>query len=817
MVPNLPDFYALIADDARQVLYGSDINNGKLYILSMKDGSPIESFLLGADQWSRPTGMDMSPDGSQLAVALGTGQTVVVDLKTRTIVQRITYVGRYSNAVFDIRYGRPGRLYAVGDYFMHVIDTATGKEVAVTSNPIPAITPRLSISADKRWLFMMDGNVEANVLVRWDVSTDSPVETDAPHGNAMGFQAVVRPDGSQVYTTSGQVWSPSLDHMLGNFDGFQTYGADARTLTYVPATDRIFAGCDCYGVQEIRADSFPYSVIGDRQLHGIPTAITTNAAGTMLYVSSSVPWNPTTGNGASQIEIFNLSAPPQPRARANTGASPQPLFDSLLFDSNRHLLYGSDPVGGWVKVLSPGTGNWVASIDVGQYDQPFGMDISPDGSQLAVALANAAQILVIDLDSRSYAEHLYPLGVTGENQPFDVRYGRQGRLYSVGAGGAQAMDYLHAFDTTTGVQVARSTQSVRLDPRLAISADRMALFVMESNEIPQTLSRFDVSTDALTATASTSGNQGVPGYEIAVRSDGTQVYTSGSNIGNGQVWSSDLTTQTGSIADRGPDIAYSAVAGRVFIGNGHGVSEFVDSAPYTAVHTWTQTGTNNNTGKTGPVAISPDGLTIYLSTDSGVVIIPRGQPIPPTNVVAKAGDGQATVSWTAPAITGSTPITSYTITEWRFIAPPLTFTFNSPATSEVITGLTNGAGYQFNVTATNSQGSSDPSAWSNVIFPGHPPASPTNVTATAGNAQATVAWNAPSDTGGVPISGYRVTSYIGGAAQQSYELPWTSGSPPSMTITNLTNGQAYTFTVAAENDVGTSPESSPSNEVVPHA
>ena len=90
------------------------------------------------------------------------------------------------------------------------------------------------------------------------------------------------------------------------------------------------------------------------------------------------------------------------------------------------------------------------------------------------------------------------------------------------------------------------------------------------------------------------------------------------------------------------------------------------------------------------------------------------------------------------------------------------------------------------------------------------------MTATAGNAQATVAWNAPSDTGGVPISGYRVTSYIGGAVQQSYELPWTSGSPPSMTITSLTNGQTYTFTVAAENDVGTSPESSPSNEVVPH-
>ena len=115
----------------------------------------------------------------------------------------------------------------------------------------------------------------------------------------------------------------------------------------------------------------------------------------------------------------------------------------------------------------------------------------------------------------------------------------------------------------------------------------------------------------------------------------------------------------------------------------------------------------------------------------------------------------------------------------------------------------------------SSQGTGDPSADSNTIVPGRPPGAPTNVTATAGNGQATVSWNPPSDTGGPPISGYRVTSYIGGAAQQSYELPWTSGAPPSMTITNLTNGQTYTFTVAAENDVGVGAESAHSNEVVP--
>jgi len=618
----MPELYQLIVDDARQVIYGSDINGGKLYVLSMADGSILDSFLLGTDQWSRPAGMDISPDGSRLTVALSAvSQAVVVDLNTRRIVQRLTIQGRYSNAIFDVRYGRPGRLYTVGDDFLHVIDTTSGNEIASTNTPVMVTSPRLTITADKRWLYMMDG-AGSTQLVRWDVSTDSPVETDAPSGQAAGAQAVVRPDGSQVYTTSGQVWTSALEHELGNFAGAQTYGSEGRTLAYSPATDRIFAGCNCYGVQEIRAGGFPYPVVGDRQLHGIATAMGTNAAGTVLFVSSSVPWSPVSGNGTSQLEILDLTVSPLPRYRpADSGT--QPLFDTLLMDSGRNVLYGSDMVGGRIKVLSAVDGSFIASVDVGQYDQPLGMDISPGGSQLAVALANAAQILLIDLGSRTVSGHLYPAGGSGVSDPYDVRYGSSGRLYSSGAPCSYGSDYIHAFDTTSGVQVGLSSAMVRCSPRLAMSADRTSLFVMESAVSPEILWRFDVSAATPTVTSSTSYNSSVAGYEIALRPDGTQVYTTGGNVGNGQVWSTDLKTQLGTIADHGPNIAYSAAAARVFIGNGHGVSEALDSAPYTVVHTWTQTGTNGNTGKTGPVAISPDGLTIYLSTETGIVIISR--------------------------------------------------------------------------------------------------------------------------------------------------------------------------------------------------
>lgn len=90
------------------------------------------------------------------------------------------------------------------------------------------------------------------------------------------------------------------------------------------------------------------------------------------------------------------------------------------------------------------------------------------------------------------------------------------------------------------------------------------------------------------------------------------------------------------------------------------------------------------------------------------------------------------------------------------------------------------------------------------------PSAPRNVVAVAGDASASLTWNAPSTDGGALVTEYAATASPGG------KVVTTSGAT-SCEFTDLTNGTEYTFTVTAKNDVGVSDPSLPSNPVTPES
>ncbi|MFP2904506.1 fibronectin type III domain-containing protein [Pyxidicoccus sp. 3LFB2] len=174
-------------------------------------------------------------------------------------------------------------------------------------------------------------------------------------------------------------------------------------------------------------------------------------------------------------------------------------------------------------------------------------------------------------------------------------------------------------------------------------------------------------------------------------------------------------------------------------------------------------------------------------------------PGAPTSVSATPGDGQATVSWTPPTDNGGSPITGYTVQALAQGAQPKSV--QSGAASVTVTGLTNGTAYTFVVAATNAKGDGAASAPSAAVTPRTVPGAPFDLSATPGNRQVEVSWKAPTDAG-MPITRYVVEVRQGETVVKSQEVTGLSA-----TLTGLTNGTTYSFTVTAANTVIAGPAS----------
>ncbi len=117
------------------------------------------------------------------------------------------------------------------------------------------------------------------------------------------------------------------------------------------------------------------------------------------------------------------------------------------------------------------------------------------------------------------------------------------------------------------------------------------------------------------------------------------------------------------------------------------------------------------------------------------------------------------------------------------------------------------------VTATGTDGAGQPidavlAAPASILIAAVPPGAPTGVLATPSNGSATVRWVAPAYDGGSAITSYTVTSSPGGFTA-------TTAGATSATVTGLTNGTSYRFTVTATNVAGPGPASGPSAAVTP--
>ncbi|GIP54062.1 InlB B-repeat-containing protein [Paenibacillus vini] len=194
-----------------------------------------------------------------------------------------------------------------------------------------------------------------------------------------------------------------------------------------------------------------------------------------------------------------------------------------------------------------------------------------------------------------------------------------------------------------------------------------------------------------------------------------------------------------------------------------------------------------------------------LSAESNEVNATPQIPAPGAPVLQQAIGGNAKVQLSWSPVLGSTGYQIYQSTESGIYGSE-TATVTESVYSYEVDGLANGKVYYFVVKAINEGGLS---AESNEMSakPATVPSAPRDVTAVAGNGQATITFTSPADNGGSSITRYEVTSSPGNIVATGV------GSP--IVITGLSNGTSYFFTVKAINEQGGSESSASSNTVTP--
>ena len=255
------------------------------------------------------------------------------------------------------------------------------------------------------------------------------------------------------------------------------------------------------------------------------------------------------------------------------------------------------------------------------------------------------------------------------------------------------------------------------------------------------------------------------------------------------------------------------------------------SAAFSSVNEATTSGSTRSSEATGLTAGTQYHVRVRAVNDSG----PRAEEAPDTPVAAESewsnslvatavallaaptitaltvGDTTLAVTWTAPANTSVSDISSYKV-QWKSGTQSFDssrqHTAGASDTSYTITSLTNGVEYDVRVIAVGEIGDGNPSA----TMSGTPtapvvPSAPTITSVEESDQTLVVNWSAPSITGSSNITGYTVqwktgTQEFGGDTNREGTTTATS-----YTISGLVNGTTYEVQVIASNDSGAGPAS----------
>ncbi len=347
---------------------------------------------------------------------------------------------------------------------------------------------------------------------------------------------------------------------------------------------------------------------------------------------------------------------------------------------------------GGVSVINTATNTVLTTIATGT--RSCQLAVSPDGTRLYVTrLTGTNNFIVVDVTNDiNTVQSTASVG----NTPEGIALNPSGtRAYITSVSGMTVIDTANSAVITTVPLGSTDPSKIAINP-----AGTFAYVTTDVNLAVINLTSYSVTTVTV----------GTTPRGVAVNAAGTRVYVANSVSGTvSTINAADNTViATTIVGSSAQGLAINAAGTRVFVADA-------------VSNTVTVIDTSTNLAMIAiPVGTNPQSFGLFMV---GTAVSASGAP---TIGTATAGNGSASVTFTAPGADGGTPITKYTA-----ISSPGFLTGFATASPVTVSGLSNGTAYTFTVVASNAAGISAPSSTSNSVTPAAPALFTTTVTTTA--------------------------------------------------------------------------------------